>query len=125
MLGLKVFERPLKLNLHRVGSSSQETRLPMTSVEIAEGLGLTMGGAVPKDPNQTKTIWQYYQCVKPQHVVGFSASTFVCSKTRVPFFEMGNHRFNTRAPALLSDTLQRHWIWWSHPDVTFWPPSTV
>lgn len=92
---------------------------------IAEGLGYTTGSKPPsKDPEQSKTFWQYYQCVKaPPMLYGYNVPSVVCSKTRVPFFEMTDHRYSTRAPSILPDTLQREWIWWSHPGVGFWPPS--
>jgi hypothetical protein len=99
-------------------------RLTMSTTittSIAEALGFTTGG--PKDPNQSWTFWQYYQCVKApgdsRHYGGY-----ICSKTRVPFFEIADHRFKVRAPSILSDSLQRLWIWQSYSDVSFWPPQT-
>ena len=98
-----------------------------TTASIAEGLGLALNSLPPskdKDPEQSSGFWQYYQCVAPQGVVSFSMSKYICSKTRVPFFEMAHHRYNVRAPAILPDNLQRQWIWWSNPNVAFWPPGT-
>lgn len=100
----------------------------MTSTSsIAEGLGLTLNKPPPsQDPNKSWSFWQYYKCVQPSKHISFpvSKSEYLCSKTRVPFYEMPAHTVKVRAPSVLSDTLQRQWIWWSYPSVTFWPPGT-
>lgn len=95
-----------------------------TTTSIAEGLGLTTGGPPPsKDPEQSWSFWQYYQCVKSPGT-HWSLGGYVCSKTRVPFFERVEHRYHVKAPSILPDSLQRMWIWQSHSDVSFWPPGT-
>ena len=98
----------------------------MTSVTVEpiNLLGFITGGIKPpsKDPNQSWGFWQHYQCVKKDDI-SRHFGPYVCSKTRVPFFEMSEHRFHTKAPSILPDSLQRQRIWWSNSDVTFWPPT--
>ena len=96
----------------------------MTSATVDSTNLLGFGAKPPsKGPEQSWTFWQYYQCIKPStFTYGYRAPQYICSKTRVPFFEMSDHRYTVKAPSILPDVLQREWIWWSHPGVGFWPP---
>lgn len=96
-----------------------------TPAAIAEGLGLTLNGPPPsRDPEKSWRFWQLYKCVKPSKYAPVVMYGYICSKTRVPFFEMTHHTVLVRAPSILPDNLQQSWIQWSYPDVSFWPPAT-